>query len=330
MPDIDLKSQVLETIEKNNLIEKNDKIVVAVSGGPDSISLLHILLQIREKYNLTLFVAHVNHMIRENAKIDQEYVKSFCIKNNIEYFIKESQVKKIAKENKIGTEEAGRNVRYEFFDEVLNKTKSNKIAIAHNKNDKAETIILNILRGTGTNGLVGIEPKSGKYIRPLIESERVDIEKYCKKENLNPRIDETNMENIYSRNKVRNIIIPYIKKEFNENFINTMIRLSEIMKENNDYIEKKMHEEYEKMVIEENNNFIELNLKKFNSQDIIIRKKIIFHVINELTGTINGIEKINIEDIIRLAENNIGNKYLKPNKNIKVEMKNKQIYFEKL
>lgn len=149
-----LKDKVLDTIINNNLIEKNDRIVVAVSGGPDSISLLHILLQIREEYNISLFVAHINHMIRENAKLDEEYVKKFCDENNIDFFSKRVDVKKVAHDSKIGTEEAGRIVRYDFFEEVKKKTHSNKIAIAHNKNDRVETIILNIIRGSGTNGLV--------------------------------------------------------------------------------------------------------------------------------------------------------------------------------
>ena len=162
-----VKEKVLETIKKYNLISKNDKIVVAVSGGPDSMCLLHILLTLRKEYNLELNVAHVNHMIRENAILDEEYVKDFCKNNNIQCFVKKADVLQVSKENKIGTEEAGRKVRYEFFNEVLKKTSSNKIAIAHNKNDKVETILLNLIRGTGTYGLIGIEPKNGVYIRPL-------------------------------------------------------------------------------------------------------------------------------------------------------------------
>ena len=330
MEKIHLKDRVLETIKKNNLINKDDKIVVAVSGGPDSISLLHILINLREEYNISLYVAHINHMIRENAKLDEEYVEEFCKKNKIEFFPLRADVNKIAKEKKIGTEEAGRIVRYDFFEEVKRKTGSNKIAIAHNKNDRVETIILNLLRGTGSNGLVGIDYKNGDYIRPLLDIERCDIEKYCKDEKLNPRIDEPNMENIYNRNKIRNIVIPYINKEFNPNFINTMTRFSDIMKENNEYINKKIEEAYKDILIEETEEYIEVNLKKFNLEELLVRKNLIFYITNKLVSTINGLEKINIEDIIKLAENNIGNKFLMPNKKIKIEMKNKQLYFIKL
>ena len=214
-----MKKKILETIKKFNLIANGDKLVLGVSGGPDSISMLDILNKIRLdntiKLNFKLVVVHINHMIREEAKEDELYVKKYCEKNNIEFYSKSIDVKKLANTNKIGTEEAGRNVRYEFFNEILEKTSSNKIAIAHNKNDNAETMIMNIMRGSGVSGLKGIEPKRGIYIRPLIECERTEIEKYCEENILNPRIDKTNFENDCTRNKIRNIVLPYIKKEFN-------------------------------------------------------------------------------------------------------------------
>ena len=324
-----VKEKVLETIKKYNLISKNDKIVVAVSGGPDSMCLLHILLTLRKEYNLELNVAHVNHMIRENAILDEEYVKDFCQKNNLNFFVKKVDVHELSKKDRIGTEEAGRKARYEFFNEVKEMTSSNKIAIAHNKNDKVETIFLNLIRGTGTYGLIGIEPKNGIYIRPLLEIERENIERYCDEFNLNPRIDESNFENIYNRNKIRNVIIPFIKKEFNPNIVNTVSRLSDIVQDEEKYFNKIVENEYKKLVIEETNEYIKLNRKEFNDLDLIIRKKLVFYVINKLIGSTMGIEKIHVEDIIKLCSNNIGNKYLTPKKNIKVSLKNKQLYFEK-
>ena len=324
-----VKEKVLETIKKYNLISKNDKIVVAVSGGPDSMCLLHILLTLRKEYNLELNVAHVNHMIRENAILDEEYVKDFCEKNNLNFFVKKVDVHELSKKDRIGTEEAGRKARYEFFNEVKEMTSSNKIAIAHNKNDKVETIFLNLIRGTGTYGLIGIEPKNGVYIRPLLEIEREEIEKYCEDENIKPRIDESNFENIYNRNKIRNVVIPYVKKEFNPNIINTISRLSDIVKDEENFLDNFVSEEYKKIVIEEKEDFIKLNLKEFNKLEIVIRKRLVFYIINKLIGNTMGIEKIHVEDIIKLCANNIGNKYLVPKKGLKVSLKNKQLYFEK-
>ena len=140
-----LVSKVRDTINKYNLIEYGDSIVVGVSGGPDSMTLLNILLKLKDEFNLKIYVAHINHGIRENAIIDEEYVKEFCEKNRIELFVKHADVIKLSQNEKTGLEETGRNVRYTFFKEILKKTKSNKIAIAHNLNDKIETIIMNVI-----------------------------------------------------------------------------------------------------------------------------------------------------------------------------------------
>lgn len=324
-----LKEKVLKTIKKYNLIEKGDSIVIGVSGGPDSICLLHILNSLKKDLNIKIYVAHVNHMIREVADMETEYVQEFCKKIGVECFVKKVDILKLASDEKKGTEETGRNVRYEFFNEVLEKTNSNKIATAHNSNDKSETVILNILRGSGISGLKGIEAnRNRKYIRPLIEIERDEIEEYCKSNNLDPKYDESNNENIYHRNKVRNEIIPYIKKEFNQNIIKTINRLSEVATEENEYMQKITQEEYEKISKKDNDDII-LDLKRFNNLELVIKRRLILYTINEVLHTTKGIEKINIDDIIKLCNNNIGNKYLLPVKELRVYLKKGKIYFIK-
>ena len=326
-----MENRVLDTIKKYNLIENGDKLVLGVSGGPDSIAMLDILNKIKmdDKINLNfdIVVAHINHMIRKEAADDEKFVKDFCNKKNIEFYSKSIDVKKLANTNKIGTEEAGRNARYKFFNEILKKTNSNKIAIAHNKNDKAETIIMNFMRGSGISGLKGIEEKRGNYIRPLIECDRIEIERYCEEQKLNPRIDKTNFENKYTRNKIRNVVIPYVKKEFNPNIIDTLNRLSELVREEEEYINKQVKEVYSNLILEENERQIILDLKNFNKQEKVIKSRLVLYTIMRLFGTSKGIEKIHVEDIIKLCNNNIGNKYLTPNKNIKILVKNHKIYF---
>ena len=328
-----MKEKVLETIKKYNLIKDGDRLVLGVSGGPDSIAMLNILNDIKndkiQHMNFDIIVAHVNHMIREEAIEDQKFVENFCKKIGVTFYAKSIDVQKIANNKKIGTEEAGRVVRYEFFDEILEKTKSNKIAIAHNKNDRAETIIMNTLRGSGISGLKGIEPKRGKYIRPLIECERTEIEKYCEQNKLEPRIDKTNFENIYTRNKIRNIVIPYIKEEFNPNIVNTLERLSQLICEEEEYIENQVEKIYNSILIEEKEEQIILDIKEFNKQEKVIKSRILLYTITKLFGNSKNIEKVHIEDIIKLCENNIGNKYLTPNKKIKILVKNQKIYFIK-
>lgn len=323
-----LKEEIINTIKKYNLIKENDSIVIGVSGGPDSICLLHILNEIRNELNFKIYVAHINHMIREEADEETEYVKDFCENLGIECYIKRIDVVEIANNLKKGTEETGRQIRYEFFSEILEKTNSNKIATAHNNNDKVETILMNILRGSGTSGLKGIEAiRDDKYIRPLINTSREEIEEYCDINKLNPKIDKSNNENIYTRNKIRNVVIPYIKQEFNPNIIKTINRLSEVANEENEYLNKVTENEFNNLLLEKGNNSYVLNLKKFNSLELVIKRRVILYTVNELLASTIGIEKVNIDDIIKLCNNNIGNKYLKPIKNLKVLVKKGKIFF---
>lgn len=325
--------KIYNTIKRYNMIESGDIVICGVSGGPDSICMLDILIKIKEskKINFEIIVCHVNHLIREEAIIDEKYVENFCKKNNIKYFSTRIDIKKFSNNNKQGIEEAGRNVRYNFFEEIYKKEKANKIAIAHNKNDKAETIIMNILRGTGIAGLRGIEPiRENKFIRPLIEIGRDEIEEYCKVNNLNPRIDKTNFINNCSRNKIRNIVIPYIKEEFNSNIVNTLERLSSVITEEDEYIKSIIIENYNNIKIHEDIGEIILDWKKFRNNEDFIKKRIIMYSIEKVLGSIQNIEKVNIDDVLKLCSNNVGNKYLMPNKNIKIFVNNGMITFTKL
>ena len=334
-----LEQSVYEFITKYQLIEDGDKIVLGISGGPDSICMLNILNEILKRglIHFEIFVAHVNHGLRENAIYDEEFVKEFCENIKVPFFVKHVDVKKIAYSEKRGLEETGRNVRYNFFEEILEKTGSNKIAIAHNKNDKAETMIMNALRGSGLKGLIGIQAKNGKYIRPLLETKREEIELYLESKNIKARHDESNDDNIYTRNKIRNIVVPYIQKEFNPKLIDTFGRLSDIINEEEEYLQKQTKIAYNDVCVQEinltnnyecnklNNAEIIVDLKKFNKLEKIIQKRVILFSINKIFGTTKGIEKIHIDDIIKLCNNNIGNKYLSPNKNLKIVTQKKQL-----
>ena len=328
-----LESKVLNTIIKYNLINENDRIVIGISGGPDSMCLLNILNQLKNKLNIKLFVAHINHMIREEAQEETEYVKEFCKKIGIECFVKYVDVISKSNAEKIGTEEAGRKARYSFFEEIRQKVNANKIATAHNSNDNAETVLMNIIRGAGTTGLKGIEPiRDNKFIRPIIECERTEIEDYCKKENLQPRIDKSNFENIYTRNKIRNILIPQIKSDFNPNIVEALGKLSQVAREENQFISNCVENIIDKELLiskDNENKVLILDLKKFNVQDDVIKSRVIINGINFLLGNTQGIEKVHVDDIVKMCKNNIGNKFLSPKKNIKIAVGKNKIIFSK-
>lgn len=329
-----LEDKIYKTIKEYQLIEPEDVVIVAVSGGPDSMCLLNSLYNLKEKLQIKkIAVAHVNHMLREEAELETQYVKKFCEEKNIDFYAKYVNIKEISEHNKTGEEETGRIERYKFFEEIAEKINANKIAIAHNHNDNAETVLMHLLRGSAISGLVGIKPyKENKYIRPILKCDRTDIEKYCEDKGLNPKYDKTNDDNTYTRNKIRNELIPYIKKEFNPNIIETLNRLAESALVEEEYLEKITENTYKNLCVLEDkeNNIIVLDLKKFNSLDEAIKPRIILYTFNILNGNVNGIERIHLNDIIKLCKKNIGNKYLSPNKNIKVYIKSGQITIKKV
>lgn len=323
-----LEDKVLNTIKRYEQIKSGDTIVVGVSGGPDSICLLNVLKNLQNELKINIVVAHINHMIRKEANSETVFVQDFCEQRDIKCFVKKADVLQIAKEKKLGTEEVGRKIRYDFFEEVKNLVGGNKIATAHNANDNAETVLMNFLRGSGSTGLKGIEPiRDNKLIRPIIECTRQEIEQYCNEKGLNPKYDKTNQENIYTRNKIRNMLIPYIQENFNPNIIETINRMSNLIATDEMYFKSIVKQSYKETFISRTEKEIILDLKKFNVLEKVIKSRLIIYTINELLGTTNGIEKIHIEDVIKLCKNNIGNKYLTPNKNIKIMIKNKKIFF---
>lgn len=327
-----LEEKILETIKKYNLLQEKDTVIVAVSGGPDSMCLLNSLVNLKEKLKLNkIAVAHVNHMLREEAQEETEYVKKYCENKNIEIYIRYANIKEISENNKISEETAGREERYKFFEEIATKINANKIAIAHNLNDNAETVLMHFIRGTGINGLTGIKPyRDGKYIRPLIECDRKEIEEYCKERKLNPRYDKSNLDNNYTRNKIRNLLIPELKENYNPNIISGINKLSRIVLKEEEYINKILLETYNEILLQKEDNKITINLRKFNKLDEYIKESLIIYIIAKLFGDARGIENIHVFDIVKLCEKNVGNKYLTPNKNLKIFVKSGEVSYEKL
>ncbi len=326
-----LKEKVLNTIKKYKMINENDKkILVGVSGGFDSTCLLYLLNELKDMYGYSLCIAHINHCLRDNAILDEQYVIDLGKKLSIPVFTKKYDIEKISKENKISIETAGRNARYEFFEEIAKKENCDKIALAHNANDNVETIFLNMFRGTGLTGLRGIRKvRDEKYIRPIIEVTRKEIEQYLNENKIEARLDESNLTDEYSRNKIRNVIIPYIEENFNENIINTINRMSELVIQDDDYIIKKVNEEFDKNVIKKDNLNIVINGKNISKLEINIQKRLIIKCIEKLFNNSLEISQININDIVKLNNNNVGNKYL-TFKKLKVYINKGKLQFQKI
>lgn len=296
----EFEQAVINTVNNYNMISMGDSIVVGVSGGADSVALLALLCSLREKMKLTLTVVHVNHGIRgDEAKRDENYVFSLCNYLNVECIIKQCDVVSISKNEKISLELAGRNERYKAFYEIAKEKSANKIAVAHNKNDSAETILIKLTRGCSLNGLRGISPINGIIIRPLIETSRQDIENYLASKSISYVTDSTNNENIYTRNIIRNCVIPQLEK-INPGFINTLYANSKNISCDDDFIENCAAKYYEKCVLVSNESVI----VKFPDTEILdnaVKKRILLYAYSKINGDKNDIEQKHIDILINAS-----------------------------
>lgn len=293
------------TIANHDLIQKGDRIILGVSGGADSVCLLTALNVLKSEYNLTLVVCHVNHKVRPGAaERDQEFVKNLCEKLGVEYHVREAEVEKLAKEWNMGTEEAGRKVRYDFFEEIAN---GDKIATAHNQNDNVETVMMRILRGTGLQGLAGIPYRRNNIIRPLLDVSRIEIEAYLAECNQDYVTDATNFENIYTRNKIRLNLIPEIVQEFNPNFMQTLSRNISGYKEDNDCLNELADDFYKKHCFKmKNEQEMRVSIVSLSKQPVAIVKRVITRMIQNMSDV--NISSIILDSIVENMNKKTGTK----------------------
>lgn len=211
-----LKEKVLKFNERNKLFAKGDRIVVGVSGGKDSVCLLDILNRCKEEYDLSLLVVHINHCLRgEAADHDEEFVRELAEKMGLEFYSERIDIRQVSKERRMTEEEAGRYMRYQIMQHICMERGYRKIAIAHNQDDVAETVLFQMFRGSGPRGLSGIFAKREYIIRPILFAPRSEIEEYVEARGLGYCTDETNEQEEYSRNKIRLRVFPYVESEIN-------------------------------------------------------------------------------------------------------------------
>lgn len=291
---------------KNNIIEKNlinsgDNILIALSGGPDSVFLFHNLRKLRETLSFNLYASHINHMYRgEDAIHDEEFVKALCDKYGIKLFVKRKNASEYARELKCTEEEAGRILRYGFFKENLYEIGGGKVAVAHNLNDQAETVLQRIIRGTGIDGLSAMSFKKDRLIRPMLNVSRDEIMNYLHANNYEYCIDITNAQDIYGRNKIRLNLIPYLEKNFNPNIQNSLYRMSETMERDKKIIEKYVELKFAEVMKEKSGHRIIMDLKMLKSMDIGEAGRVIRRGIEELKGNTVNIEMKHVDYAINL------------------------------
>jgi len=229
-----------ETIRKYKLIQKHDTILVAVSGGPDSLALLLQLFNLKAKFDLTLYIAHVDHGLRKDSSSDALFVESWARRLSIP--VSTVRLDPKLKDKKGSLEEIYRQARLDFLIKTAGKVKADKIALGHNLDDQAETILMRLLRGTGLSGLSGISAKrkikNKIFIRPLLETSRQEIEVFLARKKVNARIDSTNKEEVFFRNKIRHKLVPLLKKEYNQNIVEVLANLAESISYDYEYLDQ--------------------------------------------------------------------------------------------
>ena len=280
-------------IKESGLIEKGDKVLVGLSGGADSMCLTRALWSLADEIGFEIATAHVNHNIRgEAAKRDEKAAREFAEGLGIAHYSKSEDVIGYAEEKGISEELAGRELRYAFFAYLCKEHGYTKIATAHNKNDNAETIMMNFMRGSALSGLCGIPKRRGNIIRPLLDITRAQIEEYCAKYALPYVTDGTNLEQIYTRNKVRLSLIPQIEESFNPNIMNTLTRNAQLIKEDCDFLDK-CADEFYRAKVKDN----AVGLESINKAEPSIARRVIMHMLDK---AMNGLGDISADSPLRV------------------------------
>ena len=306
-----MQNKVLNNIIENNLISNQDNIVVGVSGGPDSMALLYALLYIKKEIDFNIIVAHVNHGVRgEEALRDQSFVEEKAYELGLEYYTKDVDMVAYGRKHKISAEEAGRILRYDFFRGILRSYNGGKIALAHNMNDQAETLLMRIIRGTGIDGLRGMDFANDDIIRPLLNISRQEIEEYIEVNKIETLLDKTNLMPIYTRNKVRLELIPYLEDNFNPKLIRTLWRLSQTAKNDSAFLESYTVDKYLDSLIYEDNDKIVLSLNKFKVLDKSIQNRLVIYGITKIVKVFQGFSEEHISSVVSLFNTGLTGKLI--------------------
>lgn len=332
------REKILESIAKNffdtGIIKDKDILLVALSGGMDSMCLIDAFYKLQSEVNYKLVAIHVHHGIRgKEADRDLEFVEDYCKSMDIKLIEAKVDAVKFAKKKNLTLEEAARILRYEAFEKNWKKLSSKNskgnvyILVAHHEKDQAETVIHNLIRGTGIKGITGMKRQSGNVLRPLLDIKKSEIEEYVNTYDVPYVNDSTNDDIKYTRNYIRKEVLSKFE-EINAAASTHIAELSRQAKEISDYIESESKKAYKKVIIKEDENRVVLSLSKFRLRDRIIKVGIIREVFDSLVSTLKDITKINIDDIIELSDKVKGG-HLDLPYNLTVDKKQNELIFTK-
>lgn len=304
-----MEDRILETITENNLISKGDTVIIGASGGPDSQFLITILNNLKEDLGFDIVLAHLNHLHRKEAKNDEDLVRETAEKLNLKFYSRSRSMDDYAKEEKLSSEDAGRRLRYEFFNDLAKKFPNSKIAVAHNKDDQAETVLMRITRGTGLDGLRAMDYENGNIIRPILNLKKSEILAYLDKNKIPYAIDYTNFENDYTRNKVRLDVIPKLE-EINPNVIDSIYKLSNLARDDLEIIEEVVREKFQAMATIKPGE-IYFDKDEFENTNPFLLRRILRKAVEVLKGEIKDLSKENLDDFLKIKDLDNGKSLIK-------------------
>ncbi|MDK2887322.1 MAG: tRNA(Ile)-lysidine synthase [Thermoanaerobacter sp.] len=305
-------------INKFGMISPGDRVLVGVSGGPDSVALLHLLWRMKDELQISLAVAHLNHMFRgEEARADARLVEELAESLGLPAYVEEFDVPAYRERTGLSAQEAARQVRYRFFEEVAGRTGASRVALGHHADDQAETILFNFLRGTGLAGLKGIPPVRGKYIRPLLDVRRHEIEKYCREHSLPVREDASNKKTIYTRNRIRLQLIPQLEAEYNPRLVEALMHLGHICREEDGYLEDQADLLYEQVFEAVRENYLLLEVEGLLSSPPALVRRVLRRAWRQLTGTGTDLTYLQVESLLDLLYKPAGGKIVELPRGVK-------------
>lgn len=294
--------KAFETIEKYQMIQPGGRILAGVSGGADSVCLLMVLLELQKRMKFEIQVVHVEHGIRGQESLqDAEYVRKLCEQYQVPFLCVSCDIPQMARERKLSTEEAGRLARYEIFEETAREWAADHIAVAHNKNDQAETILWNLARGSGLDGAAGIRPVRGKIIRPLLECGREEIEAYLRQKGIVWREDATNQGLDYTRNIIRNQILPEMAEKLNEKTADHLAVFGTEMRRTEEFLQRLLKTACEKMT-EIQPGKVRIEIASFLREDVFLRERVIRTCLKEAGCSLKDMRREHVERVVKLAE----------------------------
>ena len=302
-------SNVRSTILRFNMLSPGDKVLVGVSGGPDSVALLHVLYTLRDEFGVSLHVAHLNHMLRGEAADEEErYVKGLAEGLGLGCTVREVDVRDYADRRKVSIELAARDVRYDFYLRTAQDIGASRVALGHHAGDQAETVLLRLIRGTGVTGLGGIpavrplDAAGGiTVIRPLLDLTSPEIRSYCDEAQLVYYIDASNVSPVYLRNRVRHELIPLLEQDYNPRVVQALSNTAELAQDDEDYISRKVCEKLGQIVEVSSPHNVAVSIPALRSQHIAIQRRIIRWAVCSVAGELDDFQFIHVEKVLELA-----------------------------